>query len=401
MGSTPRAITLSHTSQCDDKHVWQVYRRGNLLGQGNFGSVREATHRQSERRYAIKSIRFTRFSPANQVRLRKEISVLQKIDHPNVVRIFEVFESKEWLYLVLELCLGRTVVDDILDPEDPTRSMSERETSRCMHKLLLALRYCHAQGIVHRDVKPENFVYEGAARTSEPKLIDFGLSQTATGSAGTSSSMQTFCGTLPYQAPEMFKCDSTNDETYGAKVDVWAVGVTTYFLLCGQIPFTGDGEDKGKWGAAVSAGLGRGKLGFSHARWQYISKEAKAFVRALLQTDPAERVSAEEALQLPWMLLQDAKEKRSLPEGFGAEQTAVLRRIADFQSYGVVKKAALTFIAHRMHAGRKSKADKSRAIVEQLRRHFEQIDTHRTGCISPAELQVRALSFSNARSARA
>ena len=104
------------------------------------------------------------------------------------------------------------------------------------------------------------------------------------------------------------------------------------------------------------------------------------------------------------MLLQDDREKRSLPEGFGAEQTEVLRRIADFQSYGVVKKAALTFIAHRMHAGRKSKADKSRFIIEKLRRHFEQIDTHRTGCISPAELQVRnvrrsaiSFSFSSAR----
>ena len=267
-------MSLTTTEKCDDAHVWKLYRRGNLLGQGNFGNVRAATHRKTLRRYAVKSIKFVNFSPANQRRLREEIGILQRIDHPNVVRLYEVYESETWLYLVLELCLGRTVVDAILDPDDPTRKMSERETLRCIHKLLLALRYCHELGIVHRDVKPENFVYENGRSNSEPKLIDFGLSNAGTSSGGTS--MQTFCGTLPYQAPEMFALATGSDAAYDSKVDMWAVGVTAYFLLCGQIPFCED--DKATMGVAVTAGLAKGRLGFTHPAWKTITREVRYYL---------------------------------------------------------------------------------------------------------------------------
>lgn len=400
---TSRALDLAPLHKCDDTTaVWAKYRRGDLLGRGMYGVVRKATERKSGREFAIKSVATSRLRASEVAQLREEITIMRSLDHPNVVRLFEAYETPLSVFLVLELCTGGALVDHV-------RGITEREAARVVRKLLLALRHCHALGIVHRDVKPENFVYD--ARGGEPKLVDFGLARALT----ESSSMQTFCGTLPYVAPECFRFRRDNEvsaagakpsppspppcaqegekEGYDARCDIWSTGVFAHVMLCGELPF----ED-----ATHAAAAGRPPK-FDAPKWKFVSSEARAFVTAALRVDPEARPSAREALDLAWIARsQQAQDVASDVGAVQHEETQALQRIAAFRDMSLVKRAALAFIAHRIHSPRckssggvaSSKAeellvDEGRSVesaLEQLRATFQRIDSHCTGVVSRAEL---------------
>lgn len=165
-----------------------------------------------------------------------EITILQKLDHPNVLKLFEYFDEEKDIYLVTERCKGGELFDRIVEEN----FFSEHDAAKIFRQILFSLNYCHAQGIAHRDIKPENFLFETKAKDSDLKIIDFGLSKILTkdekGGKKSLERMDTKAGTPSYVSPEVLAGN------YGIDCDMWSAGCVLYILLCGYPPFYGDDD---------------------------------------------------------------------------------------------------------------------------------------------------------------
>jgi len=158
-----------------------------------------------------------------QENLHLEVEILSNIDHPNVVKLYEIFDEGNKLYLVMELMQGGELFDRIVEKE----AYSEREAAECLKPIVDAIRYCHELGIIHRDLKPENLLYESTDESSIIKISDFGLARYVENELAT-----TACGTPGYVAPEIIGVAG-----YVQEVDYWSIGIILYIVLCGFPPF--------------------------------------------------------------------------------------------------------------------------------------------------------------------
>jgi len=190
--------------------------------------VQKAVHKATGDKRAIKKLAKDKMSPHASVRLSYEIDILKNLDHPNILRLYEVFEDSKYIYLVTELCNGGELFDEIV-----SRSrFGERDAAGVIKQLLSAISYCHSKKICHRDLKPENVLIDNK-ETMSIKLIDFGTSQRFEDE----EKMELVLGTAYYIAPEVLKGE------YDEKCDVWSIGVMLYILLSGEPPFPGN-DDK-------------------------------------------------------------------------------------------------------------------------------------------------------------
>ncbi len=155
-------------------------------------------------------------SEDDEIQLQTEVDILSQLDHPNVLKIFEIFDEDDCIYLVLELLAGGELFDRIVEKE----SYSEKEAAETIRPLVDALRYCHQLGIIHRDLKPENILYQTEEDSSIIKITDFGLARFVQNELAT-----TACGTPNYVAPEII-----DGHGYGKEVDVWSIGVIIYIM---------------------------------------------------------------------------------------------------------------------------------------------------------------------------
>lgn len=155
-------------------------------------------------------------SEDDEIQLQTEVDILSQLDHPNVLKIFEIFDEDDCIYLVLELLAGGELFDRIVEKE----SYSEKEAAETIRPLVDALRYCHQLGIIHRDLKPENILYQTEEDSSIIKITDFGLARFVQNELAT-----TACGTPNYVAPEIIE-----GHGYGKEVDVWSIGVIIYIM---------------------------------------------------------------------------------------------------------------------------------------------------------------------------
>ena len=215
------------------KPIEEVYygvHDGPILGSGISGLVRLVTHRATGVKYAVKCLDLGLVETAEGLRqLFEEIFIMCQLDHPNIVRLEEVYESQSEIYLVQELCLGGELFDRL--DEQPDYHYTEQQCARLIKQMLSAVRYIHSKGIVHRDLKLENFLFSTTSPDSEIKMIDFGLSKHFTHGQQHNEAVGT-----PYTvAPEVLR------GKYDEKCDVWAIGVITYLLLSGDPPFGGCG----------------------------------------------------------------------------------------------------------------------------------------------------------------
>jgi len=260
------------------------YKMGHTIGAGAFGTVRLARSKDpsDERMYVVKILEKTR---KNQRKfLERETAILRSIRHPNIVSIYDIFENDKALYLVMEYCPG----GDLFDMVCNTIPVTEQHAAAIFSQLLSALVYLHSKGIVHRDIKPANFLSSSSTEPFEAKLTDFGLSNVV--SNEDHEMLRTNVGTPYFLAPEMIL-----EEPYDSKVDMWAMGVSLYFLISGSFPFTGSSKKE------AFEKMVRARFSFSDPVWKETSAELRNFIEALLQRDPTLRFSAEEALEHPWL----------------------------------------------------------------------------------------------------
>lgn len=325
------------------------------LGKGGYGKVFEVRHKKTKAVRACKYIAKSKMKEKDLQRIRREINILKKVDHPNIVKIYEVYETNRSLYIIMEKCNGGELFDKIIDNISQKRMFSEKETAKIFLQIMSAINYCHKNGICHRDLKPENILLLQKDNEDDYpiKLIDFGLSQIFKENKKLNSKV----GTAYYISPEVL-CGR-----YTEKCDVWSAGVILCILLTGQPPFNGP-----------NSGVIYGKIqnydySFSN-KWKLVSNEAKDLISHMLVPE-RNRYNTKQVLAHPW--LQKYKEDMKINPCLD---------INIMKSYGKMnyfKKNILTFIASRL--------DENNNDINRINQYFKLFDKDYDGQISLEEFQ--------------
>ncbi|POR32027.1 Calcium/calmodulin-dependent protein kinase type I [Tolypocladium paradoxum] len=288
------------------------YKVGKTLGAGSYSVVKECVHIDTGRYYAAKVIN-KRLMAGREHMVRNEIAVLKKVSmgHQNILTLVDYFETMNNLYLVTDLALGGELFDRICRKG----SYYETDAADLIRATLSAVAYLHDHGIVHRDLKPENLLFRTPEDNADLLIADFGLSRIM--DEEKFHVLTTTCGTPGYMAPEIFKKTG-----HGKPVDLWALGVITYFLLCGYTPFDRD-SDFEEMQAILNADYSFTPIEY----WRGVSSHAKDFIRRCLTIDHTKRITAHEALQHPFVAGQapsDGAGENLLPtikKNFNARRT--------------------------------------------------------------------------------
>lgn len=259
-----------------------------VLGSGFNGVVKMATAKDSSssQRYAVKAFKFSTIPEDKKSQLESEVEVFLCMDHPHITRLFDVYESDDFLYLIMECMEGGELFDRVIE----LKTFTERDASDAVNQMLLSLNYIHSHGIVHRDLKLENFLYDKKG-SNHLKLIDFGFSKMW----DPNIKMHVSCGTLAYVAPEVLQ------KSYTSQCDLWSLGVIAFILLAGYMPFSGSDREQTKK-------ISEGKFTLKPERWNKVSTEGREFTLSLLQVDPEKRLTAKQALEHTWINNRDRKE---------------------------------------------------------------------------------------------
>lgn len=285
-------IPISGRYHGDTRKIEQDYIvTQQVLSSSCNGEVRIAMSRsQHGQNFVVKSI--PRRSRANLGFLKKDSDMDQLsevenhlcMDHPHITRLLDVYETKENFHLVMEYMEGGDLHEFVID----NGRCSEQEARKAIHQMLLALDYIHRQGVVHRDVKLENFLRDSKGSL---QLTDFGFSRSC-GASG-KEEWTDGCGSVGYIAPEVVKCIRGQKSGYSTQCDMWSVGVIGFILLSGVMPFTGDE-------AARMSKISRGRYNMKPELWSSVSPDGINFIQALLTVCPSKRLTARTALKHPW-----------------------------------------------------------------------------------------------------
>ena len=336
-------------------NLTDYYKVQNEIGSGSYGKVYEVKHKNSGELRACKQLAIKHIQ--NYEKFMLEINILGKMDHPNIIKLFEVFEDKRYVYLVMERCTGGELFDKIIDKLQNDTIFTEREAAKMFREIMGAIAYCHKEGICHRDLKPENLLLSTQSDNSSIKVIDFGLSNIYKDKSGNQVVMSSKVGTAYYVSPEVLAGN------YNELCDVWSAGVILYILLCGDPPFNGKNDNE------IYKRIKGKTFSYTNPIWKNVSQQAKDLINSML-SEPEVRPSAEQVLQHPWV-----KELAPL------SNEAVLKlNSSSLKQYGnstKLKKAVMTFICSRM------KDDE----VANLREIFTAIDKNGDGHLSLEEVK--------------
>lgn len=273
-------MALKYASERLIKHYYAFVK---TIGEGHFGKVLLAKDRRTREKFAVKVIKKDSKEMRSQTLIQRELDILRLVNHPNIVRLYDLFDTQEKLYFVLEYMSGGALYE-VLSSKDI--HFSEERASAIIKDILHGLAYLHSKGIVHRDVKPENILTTAKTWPFTSKLADFGLSNFLDAGA-----LESKVGTPYFCAREV-----VTNETYGSKADLWSLGVVAYEMLSGRKPFEGSHTK------SVLYAILDGKYAFPTKQWEFISWEAKDFITKLICIDVDKRMSAVDALQHPWIV---------------------------------------------------------------------------------------------------
>ena len=269
----------------DGKVFLDNYELVAKLGQGGYGNVYKVKNRKTGKIYACKHL--SKRDINNSEKFEREINILIKADHPNIIRLYEVYQSKTSLYLIMQMCNGGEVLQRILNRIDNKEEMySEKDAAKIFLQAMLGVEYCHNLGICHRDLKPENLLLlnAGSEENNPIKIIDFGLSQIFIG-----KTLNSKVGTAYYISPEVIQGN------YTEKCDIWSMGVILYMLLCGTPPFIGRDEEE------TFQKILKMNININNDIWKNISNEAKDLLNHML-THENNRYNAKQVLSHPWLV---------------------------------------------------------------------------------------------------
>ncbi|KAL6871577.1 hypothetical protein ACP4OV_014406 [Aristida adscensionis] len=339
-----------------DKDFEERYALGRLLGHGQFGYTFAAVDRGSGERVAVKRIDKNKMVlPVAVEDVKREVKILKALQgHENVVHFYNAFEDDNYVYIVMELCEGGELLDRILAKGSKDSRYSEKDAAVIVRQMLKVAAECHLHGLVHRDMKPENFLFKSTKEDSPLKATDFGLSDFIR----PGKQFRDIVGSAYYVAPEVLKRKS------GPESDVWSIGVITYILLCGRRPFWDKTED------GIFKEVLKNKPDFRRKPWPNITPSAKDFVKKLLVKDPRARLTAAQALSHEWV--REGGQASEIPLDI-----SVLHNMRQFVKYSRFKQFALRALASTLNAEE----------LSDLRDQFNAIDVDKNGTISLEELK--------------
>lgn len=300
-------------------------------------------------------------------KLKNEAEILRKMDHPNIIKLYEIFEDKKYYYIIMEFLTGGELFEKITD-EDFYGDFTEKDAANIMQQVFRGINYCHANNIVHRDLKPENILLEstvsaeslGGKKAMKIKIIDFGTSQKF--NKDSQKKMEERYGTPYYIAPDVL------NKSYTEKCDVWSLGVILYILLVGYPPFNGSDDKK------IIDAVKKGKYTLDEPEWDDVSEEAVDLVRKCLTYDPDKRVSASEALEHPWFkkFAKADKVKKSLA-------SKALGNLRSFRAEQKLKQATLVYMANILM---------TKEETEKMEEIFTKMDLNNDGMLSKEEISL-------------
>jgi len=318
------------------------------IGEGGFGTVHLCKSVKTGKQRACKAMRLPTMMDRDD--FRHEVNILKKIrQHKNICHLVDHAEDFKFGYLVMQSCSGGELFDRIAE-----KKCTEADAARAVLDALSGLDFMHARRILHRDLKPENLLYKDKGPGAPLKLIDFGLAiQLPQNGRATE-----VCGTTSYMSPEVLQGN------YSMECDIWSLGVITYFMLSGTLPFPGKSDDE------KEALIEKGAFSTEGRRWEGVSKNAVDFVRKMLVQNPKKRLTSKLAMSHPWITQRVAHSNAPLSE----EVAGSLKKYTDANRFekAIRHQMATTMTTSELH---------------RLRNMFEKLDTEGTGSVAINELQ--------------
>lgn len=266
-------------------NIKTIYSIQEFCGSGHYGTVNKAVLISDPKQvFAIKKI--SKELIRNTDHLRREVDILCLLHHPNIIKIYETYQDSHFFYIVMQYCGGGTLYSRLSN----NKSMTEQDASILIKQMIEAVLYLQQKGICHRDIKPENFLFSSKKSKSKLVLIDFGLSHKL---GKWFRGMHSIVGTVYYIAPEVI------NGKYDEKCDNWSIGVIMYLLLTGSLPFVGTTE------AQIMHKILHTEVSYEPCIWKKISHKGRDLVHKLLNKNPQERISMQDAYQHPWLSIQE------------------------------------------------------------------------------------------------
>ena len=326
------------------------------LGKGGYGKVYEVKNIKTGEIRACKHL--SKLNIKNLEKFRREIEILKKMDHPNIIKLYEVYESERSLYLIMEECKGGEIFDRIIQHIQEKKMYSEKDAAIIFEQVMSCIAYCHNRNICHRDLKPENLLYlnAGDEKDNRIKVIDFGLSQAC-------DRLKTKVGTAYYVSPEILSGNYTH------LCDIWSAGVILYILLSGDPPFNGANDNE------IYTKIAQMKFSFPERKWKNISNDAKDLLCHMIVPEN-ERYTAEQVLAHPWF-----KNASDVP--LSSIEFNDQNLFMNFVNGSFIKKMGLMFIASRLDENE----------INNLKNVFSAIDKGKDGQISFEELKKGLLEI--------
>ncbi|MCO5579283.1 hypothetical protein L7F22_033137 [Adiantum nelumboides] len=350
----------------DSENFNELFKLGRELGKGSYGRTYLCEQRSSGLEFACKVIEKRKVSSSKRVRkVCQEVEIMHHVaGNPHIVNFHDAYEDTVRVYLVMELCSGGELFARI----GQRKHYSEREAARFMQAIVKVVQTCHSLNVMHRDLKPDNFLFLNEEEEAPLKAIDFGLSlffepgaflyTPHTHTHGVDL-FKDRAGTPFYMAPELLQ------KRYGPKADVWSAGVLLYLLLSGKTPFLSE------TGKGIFDQVCNGELDFTTDPWPQISDCAKDLIRNILNQDQTRRFTAHDILCHPWICQDGVAPDRPL-------DPAVLTRMKQYMAMNKMKKIALSHITKRL----------KEEEIKGLKRTFKMMDSGAKGALTLEDLKV-------------
>jgi serine/threonine protein kinase len=265
------------------------------LKSGKYGIIKEVKNIFTDESCCLKIINKQKMNSKESQELKTEVEIMKICQHPNIVKLYDIYENHDNKFIVMEYCKEGDLFTYL---QSRNFKLSEKDVVKIIKQILSGLFYLHQYGITHRDLKPENILVSSKNGKVLFKITDFGLSKII--------SPNEFCeepyGTLCYCAPEVI-----SHKPYNKKADLWSIGIITYLMLIGCLPFNSNSNEN-----EIIHQILNEPTPYPMQQWKKVSFKAKTYVMGLLQKDPNKRMSIKEALENEWLLLGVNKEDEKI-----------------------------------------------------------------------------------------
>ena len=321
------------------------------IGSGGYSRCLLVKNKLTNQSFACKEL--VKKNVSDYEGLMREVNLMIKLDHPNIIKLYEYYEDEKKIYLIMELCTGGELFDKIIENTEKGKQFTEKQAANIFKQMMSAVNYCHKNGIVHRDLKPENLLYFDKSENSPIKVIDFGMSKRFDHNKLLTEKV----GTAYYISPEVIK------GKYDEKCDIWSAGVILYILICGYPCFNGEDDRE------IMIAIQKGKIRFPSPEWDDVSDDVKNLILRMC-CPPEKRLNAEEVLNESWVK----------DNTLDSSKNTIPKNINGFKEYArsnKFRKAVLTYIASRL----------SEKEIKTIKEIFQRIDTDNDGKLTLEEMK--------------